>query len=101
MLKRETGAAQDGLNSFFLGLPEPYAALFEGLTLSEDGDLPVNEILARAEASAPPSHGRDLALEALENLLSFALFEARNALPGEAAEQLLREVGLLQMRSEP
>jgi hypothetical protein len=101
VLKRETNTAQEGLNSFFLGLPEPYAALFDGLTLSADGDLPVDQILARAEASAPGPRGRDLALEALENLMAFALFEARNALPGDAAEQLLDEVGLLQMRSDP
>jgi hypothetical protein len=101
VLKRETNTAQEGLNSFFLGLPEPYAALFDGLTLSADGDLPVDQILARAEASAPGANGRDIALEALENLMAFALFEARNALPGEAAEQLLHEVGLLQIRSEP
>jgi len=101
VLKRETQNSHNGLNSFFLGLPEPYAALFDGLTLSTDGDLPVEEILARAEASALPPRGRNLALEALENLMAFALFEARNALTGEAAEALLHEVANLQLRGEP
>ena len=33
--------------------------------------------------------------------LPLEFFEARNALPGDASEQLLREVGRLQIRSEP
>ena len=40
---------------------------------------------------------RARALEALEEFLAFALFEAKNRLPRADAERLLREVGKMQM----
>ena len=40
---------------------------------------------------------RARSLEALEELLAFALFEAKNRLPMPDAERLLREVGKMQV----
>jgi len=36
-------------------------------------------------------------LEGLEELLTFSLFEVKNVLPRDEAEQLLREVGKMQV----
>ena len=99
-IRAQTGVAQEGLNSFFLGLPEAYARAFAGVSFAADGAFPVERVLAQAEKAQPGPMGRARALEALEALLAFALFEARNALPSDAAERLLREVGQLQMRGE-
>ena len=40
---------------------------------------------------------RARSLEALEELLAFALFEAKNRLPRAEADRLLREVGRMQV----
>ncbi|HUB09601.1 MAG TPA: DUF4388 domain-containing protein [Myxococcales bacterium] len=99
-LRDQTGVAQEGLNSYFLEPPAAYRAIFEGVSFTPEGDLPVERILAQAEKAQPGPMGRARALEALESLLAFALFEARNVLLPDAAERLLREVGKLQMRGE-
>ncbi|MHB1844827.1 MAG: DUF4388 domain-containing protein, partial [Deltaproteobacteria bacterium] len=82
-LRRETGVAQEGLNSFFLEPPQGFDALMEGLSFGPDGGFPLDELRARAEKVAPGARGRARALEGLEALLSFCLFESRNVLsPG-------------------
>jgi hypothetical protein len=99
-LREQTGVAQEALNSFFLELPAAYAPLFEGISFGEDGNLPVEQTLARAEALHAGPLARARAMEALEALLAFALFEARNVLAGEAADRLLQDVGRLQVKGE-
>ncbi|MHB8416589.1 MAG: DUF4388 domain-containing protein [Myxococcales bacterium] len=99
-LRQQTGVAQEGLNSFFLELPSAYEAIFEGVSFTPEGELPVERVLTQAERVGPGPMARARALEALEALLAFSLFEARNALPPDGAERLLREVGQLQLRGE-
>jgi hypothetical protein len=100
VLREQTGVAQETLNSFFLDLPATYIPLFEGIGFGEDGNLPVEDVLAHAEALHAGPLARARAMEALEALLAFALFEARNVLDAETAERLLQDVGRLQMRGE-
>jgi hypothetical protein len=87
------------LNSWFDRLPEKRRALFEGVRFADDGALDVAAVLANVNASGQyrGAAARARALEALEELLAFALFEAKNRLPKEQAEKLLREVGRMQV----
>lgn len=87
------------LNSYFERLPERKRAVFEGVRMGADGEMDVARILANVTASGayPGAAARARSLEALEELLAFALFEAKNRLPRPAAEGLLREVGKIQM----
>jgi hypothetical protein len=87
------------LNSWFDRLPEKRRSLFQGVRFAEDGALDVAAVLMNVNGSGQ-YHGaaaRARALEALEELLAFALFEAKNRLPKAEAEKLLREVGRMQV----
>jgi hypothetical protein len=87
------------LNSYFQRLPARNRAVFDGVRFSTDGDIDVSKVLdnvnARAEFKGAAARAR--ALEALEDLLSFALFEVRNCLERGEADQVLREAGRMQM----
>lgn len=87
------------LDSWFDRLPERRRAVFEGVRISGSGELDVARVLANVTASGAyrGAAARARALEALEELLAFALFEAKNRLPRPAAERLLREVGRMQV----
>lgn len=91
--------ARTRLNSFFEGLPEPARSVFDGVRMDGEGEMDVAQVLVNVNASGL-YHGaaaRARSLEALEDFLSFALFEVKNVLPREQAEAVLREVGRLQM----
>jgi len=91
--------ARRRLDSWFERLPAAQAAFFAGVHFDASGDLDVLRVLANVERSgafAGPA-ARAKALEALEGLLAFALFEAKNLLPREDAEALRREVHRIQM----
>jgi hypothetical protein len=62
-------------------------------------ELEVERVLANVDASGAyrGAAARARALEALEELLRFALFEAKNRLPRADADALLREVGRMQV----
>jgi len=87
------------LNSYFQRLPARNRAVFDGVRFSPDGDIEVARVLdnvnARGEYKGAAARAR--ALEALEDLLSFALFEVKNCLERGAADQVLREVGRMQV----
>ena len=87
------------LNSYFERLPEKKRAVFEGIRVGEAGELDVAQLLANVSASGAyrGAAARARSLEALEELLAFALFEAKNRLPKADAERLLREVGRMQV----
>jgi hypothetical protein len=87
------------LNSWFERLPEKRRAIFDGVRLADGGELDVALVLANVTASGTykGAAARARALEALEEFLSFALFEAKNRLEQPAAERLLREVGRMQV----
>ncbi|WP_242343545.1 DUF4388 domain-containing protein [Anaeromyxobacter terrae] len=87
------------LNGYLEQLPEKRRAPFEGVRVTEDGDLDVAQVLGNVSAAGAfrGAAARARALEALDELLAFALFEAKSRLPREQAEALLREVGRMQV----
>ncbi|MFY3743202.1 DUF4388 domain-containing protein [Anaeromyxobacter sp. Red801] len=87
------------LNTYFDRLPPKQRALFEGVRLAEDGSVDVMLVLANvlAVGTWTGAAARARALEALEDLLAFALFEVKNCLPRPEADALLREVGRMQV----
>ncbi len=91
--------AEARLDSYFAGLPEQRRFLFEGVAFAADGDLDVGRVLANVTATGAyrGAAAKARSLEGLEDLLTFALFEVKNVLPRAAAEQLLREVGRMQV----
>jgi hypothetical protein len=91
--------ATDRLNGWFDRLPEKRRAIFEGVRMGEDGEIDVAAVLANVSGSGAyqGAAARARSLEALEELLAFALFEAKNRLPKPDAERLLRDVGKMQV----
>jgi hypothetical protein len=91
--------ARRRLNSYFDRLGPKQQPIFEGVWLDESGDMDVAQILVNVSASGAHkgAAARARALESLEDLLAFMLFEAKNCLPRTEAEALLREVGRMQM----
>jgi hypothetical protein len=87
------------LNTWIVRLPEKKRAIFAGVHFTPDGELDVGRVLDNVNASGAyqGAAARARALEALEELLAFALFEAKNRLPRPEAEALLREVGRMQV----
>jgi hypothetical protein len=87
------------LNTWFERLPEKRRGIFAGVRMGDDGELDVAAILVNAGASGAyqGAAARARSLEALEEFLAFALFEAKNRLPRAEVERLLREVGKMQV----
>jgi hypothetical protein len=87
------------LNTWFDRLPEKRRFVFESVRMADDGDVDVAAILMNVNASGAykGAAARARSLEALEEFLAFALFEAKNRLPKADAERLLREVGRMQV----
>jgi hypothetical protein len=87
------------LNSYFDRLPARNRAVFEGVRFGPDGDIAVAQVLDNVTRSGEyqGAAARARSLEALEDLLAFALFEVKNCLPRAAADAVLREVGHMQM----
>jgi len=87
------------LNGWLDALPAGRRALFDGVRLDAAGELDTTRVVANVEAAGAyrGAAARARALEALEEFLAFALFEAKNRLPRAEAEALLREVGRMQM----
>ena len=87
------------LNSYFDRLPARNRAVFSGVRFGPDGDIEVvrvlDNVIARGEYKGAAARAR--ALEALEDLLAFALFEVKNLLERGEADALLREVGRMQV----
>ncbi len=87
------------LNGYFDRLPDKKRPVFEGVRIDEDGEMDVAQILVNVQSGGAykGAAARARALEALEEFLAFALFEAKNRLPRAEAERLLREVGKMQV----
>jgi hypothetical protein len=87
------------LNTWFDRLPPKRRAIFEGVNMGDDGEIDVAAILMNASSSGAyhSAAARARSLEALEEFLSFALFEAKNRLAKPDADRLLREVGKMQV----
>ncbi len=87
------------LNSYFDRLPPRNRAVFDGVRFGPDGDIEVSRVLENVGAGGrfQGAAARARSLEALEDLLAFALFEVKNCLERSDADALLREVGRMQM----
>jgi hypothetical protein len=87
------------LNSYFERLPARNRAVFDGVRFGAEGDVEVGKVLDNVVAGGAfkGAAARARALEALEDLLAFALFEVKNCLPRGDADGVLREVGRMQM----
>jgi hypothetical protein len=97
-LERAVPDATARLDSGIERLPDAQRTLFDGVRFGARGDLDVSRVLANVAASGPSdASARARALEALEALFAFAIFEARNRLGQGEAEALRREVGKIQM----
>jgi hypothetical protein len=91
--------ACERLNSYFDRLPQRQRGIFEGVRVGEDGDVDVAQVLVNVSSTGAykGAAARARSLEALEDLLAFALFELKNCLPKAEADALLREVGKMQV----
>jgi hypothetical protein len=87
------------LNGYFDRLSEKARPIFEAVRFDEEGDVDVAQVLVNVTATGTykGAAAKARSLEALEDLLAFALFEVKNRLPKEQAELLLREVGRMQV----
>jgi hypothetical protein len=91
--------AQARLNGYFDRLSDKARPIFEGVRFDEEGDIDVAQVLINVTATGAykGAAAKARSLEALEDLLAFALFEVKNRLARERAEVLLREVGRMQV----
>jgi hypothetical protein len=91
--------AAERLNTWFDRLPDKRRAIFEGVRMGDGGELDVAAVLVNVNATGAyrGAAARARSLEALEEFLAFALFEAKNRLPELEAERLLRDVGRMQV----
>lgn len=98
-LEAATPGAAGRLNRYLEQLPEKRRAPFVGVHVEADGDLDVAQVLGNVSAAGAfrGAAARARALEALDELLAFALFEAKSRLARDAADRLLREVGRMQV----
>jgi len=97
-LRRAEADARERLDTGIDRLPVAQRPFFTGVRFGEEGELDVVRVLSNALAAGfTGAAARARALESLEALLTFALFEARNRLPAPEAAALRREVGRIQM----
>ncbi|BDG04077.1 DUF4388 domain-containing protein [Anaeromyxobacter oryzae] len=91
--------ARERLNSYFERLPAKQRPIFDGVSVDADGELDVAQVLVNVSATGAHrgAAAKARSLEALEDLLAFALFEVKNCLPKADADALLREVGRMQV----
>jgi len=87
------------LNSYFHRLPARNRAVFQGVRFGPGGEIEVARVLENVLRAGEykGAAARARALEALEDLLAFALFEVKNCLDRSQADTVLREVGRMQM----
>ena len=71
--------------------PQPgLETAYEGVTLGPDGRLDVARIRRNVSVGGGEALSRAMTLEAIDAFVAYALFSARNVLPGEMSERLLR-----------
>jgi hypothetical protein len=92
---RLAGANPDLLRGF-LESPQPgLETAYEGVTLGPDGRVDVARIRQNV-SGGDGALARAMTLEAIDAFVSYALFSARNVLPGEMSERLYRSYRELQ-----
>jgi len=98
-LLRASPTAAARLDTWFDRLPAAQRPFFSGVRFGATGEVDVGRVLENVAAGGQlqGAAARAKALEALEGLLTFALFEAKNLLPRAEAEVLWREVARLQV----
>src|SRR5918996_1992501 len=85
----DSGQGLESLRSF-MAEPAPGSEnSFEGVTLSDEGELDVERVMANFGSGAA---GRARAFEALDAFVWYALFTARNVVPADEAERLTSEL---------
>jgi hypothetical protein len=93
---RLAGANPDLLRGF-LESPQPgLETAYDGVTLGPDGRVDVERIRLNVSSGGGEALARAMTLEALDAFVSYALFTARNVLPGEMSERLYRSYRDLQ-----
>jgi hypothetical protein len=98
-MRQATPLAAERLNSRFAKLGAGERDAFEGVLFDAEGNLDTGRILVNVLASGqegPIARARSLA--ALDGLLAFALFEARNVLARRDSEALWRDIDALMGR---
>ncbi len=86
------------LENWFERAPPSLREPFAGVDFGRDGSVDMDRVFANAKSKAPEGPAaRARALERLEALLAFALFEACNRLSRDEAEALRREVRRIQL----
>lgn len=92
---KSSGKDLKDLQSFFSdplpGMEEPFA----GVTLSDEGNLDFNRVMANMGGSSSALR-RAQAYEALDGFVCYALFSAKNAMSAELAESLSKEFRRIQ-----
>lgn len=99
-MSHATPHAADRLNSRFAKLGCGERALLQDVRFDREGNIDTGQVLVNAlrdGQEGPVARAR--ALGALEGLLAFALFEARNVLPRDDSDSLWREIDLLKGRN--
>ncbi|MGI5864256.1 MAG: DUF4388 domain-containing protein [Myxococcales bacterium] len=88
-------AGVEGRLFSFFATPEGREGIFDGVHLSEQGDLDIDALIENSHRLYEGAVARARVLEALDGFVVFALFDARNVLPRDTALELGREVGLM------
>jgi hypothetical protein len=86
------------LRNFFEDPLPGMEEMFEGVHLTEAGEIDLERLMSNAQAGGG-AMGRAKAYEALESFVSYALFTAKNALSSERAEALAAEFKRLKEES--
>ena len=86
---RLAGANPDLLRGFLESPPPGLETAYEGVVLGADGRLDVARIRQNVSGGGE-ALARAMTLEALDAFVSYALFSARNVLPGDMSERLFR-----------
>ena len=98
-MRQLTPLASQRLNSRFAKMGAGDRDLFAGVRFDGEGNLDTGRVLVNVLATGQEGPvARARALAALDGLLAFALFEARNVLPLADADALWREVDALKGR---
>ncbi len=92
---RLAGANPDLMRGFLESPQQGLESAYEGVTLAPDGRVDVARIRQNV-SSGGEALARAMTLEALDAFVSYALFSARNVLPGEMSERLYRSYRDLQ-----
>ncbi len=92
---RLAGANPDLMRDFLESPQQGLESAYEGVSLAPDGRVDVARIRQNV-SSGGEALARAMTLEALDAFVSYALFSARNVLPGEMSERLYRSYRELQ-----